>query len=253
MIIQKTVWKGEYLLCRLQWIPLSMQIVLETVYCMQKYMYVVMMLPCQASLQSYDTKGYSLKCWRTGLNVMLEKQAGNLNVEKLQIILLFEGDFNQNNKWLGQAVMFQMEEQHQMAPEQYRSCKEKLADIQWLNKRLLYDYTCYTHTISNLLEQCKTLLWLHCANVSCALSMQIRSTQTSSTKHGIYNTWYATSCALHIRWFNHTSRQSTMDCTHHRDWARQWCRPTDLGSSKHTTLPDFDQGGLSSTDHLHNV
>jgi len=104
------------------------------------------------------TTGYSLKCWRTGLNVMLEKQAGNLNVEKLQIILLFEGDFNQNNKWLGQAVMFQMEEQHQMAPEQYGSCKEKLADIQCLNKRLLYDYTCYTHTISNLLEQCKTLL-----------------------------------------------------------------------------------------------
>jgi len=47
------------------------------------------------------TTGYSLKRWRTGLNVMLEKQAGNFNVEKLCIILLFEGDFNQNNKWLG--------------------------------------------------------------------------------------------------------------------------------------------------------
>jgi len=36
-----------------------------------------------------------------GLNVMLEKQAGNFNVEKLLIILLFGGDFNQINKWLG--------------------------------------------------------------------------------------------------------------------------------------------------------
>jgi len=43
------------------------------------------------------TMGYSLKQWCTGLNVMLEKQAGNMNMEKLCIILLFEGDFNQNN------------------------------------------------------------------------------------------------------------------------------------------------------------
>jgi len=29
------------------------------------------------------TTGYSLKRWQTGLNVMLEKQKGNLNMEKL--------------------------------------------------------------------------------------------------------------------------------------------------------------------------
>jgi len=28
------------------------------------------------------TTGYLLKQWRTGLNVMLEKQAGNMNVKK---------------------------------------------------------------------------------------------------------------------------------------------------------------------------
>jgi len=37
---------------------------------------------------------------------MLEKQADNMNVEKLQIILLFKGNFNQNNKWLGWAVAY---------------------------------------------------------------------------------------------------------------------------------------------------
>jgi len=47
------------------------------------------------------TMGYSLKRWRKGLNMLLEKQPGNLNVEKLCIILLFEGDFNNNNKWPG--------------------------------------------------------------------------------------------------------------------------------------------------------
>jgi len=91
------------------------------------------------------TTGYSLKWWRTGLNVMLEKQVGNMNVEKLWIILLFKGDFNQNNKWLGQAVMFNAEQYLQMALEQYGSQKEKLAGIQCLNKRLLYDYTRSTH------------------------------------------------------------------------------------------------------------
>jgi len=64
------------------------------------------------------------KWWCTGLNVMLEKQGGNFNVEKLQIILLFKGDFNQNNKWLGRAVMFHAEEKQQIAKEQYGSCKE---------------------------------------------------------------------------------------------------------------------------------
>jgi len=52
---------------------------------------------------------------------MLEKQKGNLNMEKLWIILLFEGDFNNNNKWLGRAVMSNAEAHNQMAPEQYRS------------------------------------------------------------------------------------------------------------------------------------
>jgi len=35
------------------------------------------------------TTRYSLKWWQTGLNIMLEKQAGNMNIEKLHIILLF--------------------------------------------------------------------------------------------------------------------------------------------------------------------
>jgi len=36
---------------------------------------------------------------------MLEKVAGNCAVKKLCIIMLFEVDFNNNNKWVGWAVM----------------------------------------------------------------------------------------------------------------------------------------------------
>jgi len=45
--------------------------------------------------------GYSPRRWREGLNVMLEKIPGNFNVDKLQIILLFEADFNANNTPVG--------------------------------------------------------------------------------------------------------------------------------------------------------
>jgi len=41
--------------------------------------------------------------------------------------------------------MFNAEAHRQMAKEQYGSCKEKAADIQCLNKRLLYNYVCYKH------------------------------------------------------------------------------------------------------------
>jgi len=84
---------------------------------------------------------------------MLEKQPGNLNVKKLCIILLFKGDFNNNNKWLGHAVMFHAKDYQQMAQEQYGSHKEKSAGIQCLNKCLLYDHI-----------QCQDILMALCSN-----------------------------------------------------------------------------------------
>jgi len=83
--------------------------------------------------------GFSYERWKTGLNIMIEKTTGDFNVEKLQIILLFEADFNANNKWIGRAVMYQVEQAHILAEEQYRSRKFKSAIHQCLNKCLLYD------------------------------------------------------------------------------------------------------------------
>jgi len=61
-------------------------------------------------------------------------------VEKLWIIMLFEADLNNNNKWLGQAIMANVEQNNVVAEEQYGSQKGKAAGIQCLNKQLFYDY-----------------------------------------------------------------------------------------------------------------
>jgi len=78
--------------------------------------------------------GISPLHWHRTLNVMLEKMAGNCSVEKLRIIMLFEADFNNNNKWLGRAIMANAETYQLLAPEQYGSRKGKAAGIQCLNK-----------------------------------------------------------------------------------------------------------------------
>jgi len=78
--------------------------------------------------------GWALERWKKTLNVMLEKLAGNDNVEKLCIIMLFKADFNNNNKWIGKQVMLTAEKHGLLAPEQYGSRKSKAAGTQCLNK-----------------------------------------------------------------------------------------------------------------------
>jgi len=73
--------------------------------------------------------GFLYERWKTGLNIMIEKTTGDFNVEKLWIILLFEVDFNVNNKWVGRAIMYQVEQSQLLAKEQYGSRKFKSAII----------------------------------------------------------------------------------------------------------------------------
>ncbi len=94
--------------------------------------------------------GFSYDRWKKGLNIMIEKAAGDFNVEKLRIILLFEADFNANNKWLGRAIMYQAEKKNQLAEEQYGSRKFKSAIAQCLNKNLLYDLIRFRRTAAAL-------------------------------------------------------------------------------------------------------
>jgi len=65
------------------------------------------------------------------------KILGNSNLDKLRIIVLFEVDFNYNNKRVDRAVMWSVEVAGGL--EQYGSRKHKLANLQCLNKRLLYN------------------------------------------------------------------------------------------------------------------
>jgi len=122
--------------------------------------------------------GISPTQWRTALNVMLEKLVGNCLVEKFRIIMLFEADFNNNNKWLGKAIMVEAEQKEVLAIEQYGSRQGKAAGIQCLNKRLFYDYiqarripaalcsnnvkSCYV-TIELFLSSwhCACVIWVH--------------------------------------------------------------------------------------------
>jgi len=83
--------------------------------------------------------GFLYDHWCQGLNIMIEKTTGDFNVEKLCIILLFEADFNTNNKWIGRAIMFRAEDTHLLAKEQFGSQKYKSAIHQCLNKQLFYN------------------------------------------------------------------------------------------------------------------
>jgi len=83
--------------------------------------------------------GWALERWKKTLNVMLEKLAGNDNMEKLCIIMLFEVDFNNNNKWIRKQVMLTAEKHRLLALEQYGSQKSKAAGTQCLNKCSFYD------------------------------------------------------------------------------------------------------------------
>jgi len=66
-----------------------------------------------------------------------------ISIWKLCIILLFEANFNSNNKWLGWAVMLSMEQFGLLASEQYGSHKQKSVVVQCQNKLLFYDIICF--------------------------------------------------------------------------------------------------------------
>jgi hypothetical protein len=83
--------------------------------------------------------GYSPNRWQNGLNVMMDKKAGEIRVTKLRTLVLFEADFNQNNKSMARSMMANAEKYNLIAPEHYGSRKHHNAQDQGLNKVLLFD------------------------------------------------------------------------------------------------------------------
>jgi hypothetical protein len=47
-----------------------------------------------------STSGIPLKRWETGLTILLEKSPGNISIDKMRAICLFEADFNYLNKYI---------------------------------------------------------------------------------------------------------------------------------------------------------
>ena len=74
---------------------------------------------------------------------MILKKLGLIDVEKLRTLVLYEADFNHNNKFLGKSMMAHMQSQLFLAKEQYSAPGKKCID-HVLNRRLLFDITQYS-------------------------------------------------------------------------------------------------------------
>ena len=70
---------------------------------------------------------------------MIEKKPGVFRVDRLRTILLYEADFNQNNKLVGRDMMRNAELCHVLADENYGSRKFLMAIDHAANKRLTFD------------------------------------------------------------------------------------------------------------------
>jgi hypothetical protein len=71
-----------------------------------------------------------------GTRCNVGKKAGS---PSLRAILLYEADFNQNNKRLGREMLYRAEQYKAVATEQYGSRKILSAVDQSLNKALTFD------------------------------------------------------------------------------------------------------------------
>ena len=145
--------------------------------------------------------GISPARWQQGIDVMLQKQEGNFNVEKLRAILLYESDFNQNNKRFGHQFMYLAEKYKAMAMEQFGSRKRMSAVDQSLNKCLTFDLwrqfrtpgalcsndakSCYDRIVHNFASICLQRMGAPIAPVVSMFSTIQKLNHHIRTVHGI--------------------------------------------------------------------
>jgi hypothetical protein len=83
--------------------------------------------------------GYSPLRWCVAIDALLLKKAGVTLVKKLRTSVLFQGDFNYMNKYIGRHMMKDGEAYEQLAWEKYGSREGKNAIDQALNNVLSFD------------------------------------------------------------------------------------------------------------------
>ena len=85
------------------------------------------------------TSGFTPERWRKGTDVMILKAPNVFLLEKLRTIVLYEADFNHENRRLGKLGMDRALEQNKIAPEQF-SRPGRSAQDNALGKRLVFDH-----------------------------------------------------------------------------------------------------------------
>ena len=85
--------------------------------------------------------GYSPTRWRRGIDVMLLKDPDVYLLHKLRTIVLYEADFNHENKRLGRDAMNMALDQRKIADKQF-SRPGRSAQDNALSKQLVFDYFC---------------------------------------------------------------------------------------------------------------
>ena len=73
---------------------------------------------------------------------MILKSAGIFDIDRLRTIVLYEADFNHNNKFLGRSMMQHTVPRNRIAKEQYSIPGRKSIDHA-LNRRLIFDISRY--------------------------------------------------------------------------------------------------------------
>ena len=63
--------------------------------------------------------GYTPERWKQATNVMILKKEGITDIDRLRTIVLFEADYNHNNKFLGRQMMSHGIKHQLLTPEQY--------------------------------------------------------------------------------------------------------------------------------------
>ena len=82
--------------------------------------------------------GYTPSRWKSATNVMILKKEGITDIDRLRTIVLFEADYNHNNKYLGRHMMKHCGQHSFLAKEQYSVPGKKCID-HVINRRLTFD------------------------------------------------------------------------------------------------------------------
>ena len=77
---------------------------------------------------------------------MILKKEGNNNLDKLRTLVLFEADFNHNNKFLGRQMMHHLGDKQFLAQEQFSSPGKKCID-HVVNRKLYFDLVRYQKAV----------------------------------------------------------------------------------------------------------